>query len=48
MCLQLHIQAMIIETDAKVIVDAFAHKNNSNSIISSLMDDCRQLVTQIP
>ena len=27
---------------------AFSLKKNSNSIISSLMDDCRQLVSQIP
>lgn len=34
--------------DAKAIVDAFPHQKNSNSIMSSLMDDCRQLVSQIP
>lgn len=48
MCLQPHSQAVIIEMDAKAIIDAFSHQNNSNSIISSLIDDCRQLVTQIP
>ena len=48
LCLKSHIKAMIIEMDAKAIVDAFSHQNNSNSIISSLMDDCKQLVTQIP
>lgn len=30
------------------MVDAFNHQSNSNTIISSIMDDCRQLVTQIP
>ena len=45
LCLKSHIKAMIIEMDAKAIVDAFSHQNNSNSIISSLMDDCKQLVT---
>ena len=48
LCLQAHIQVMIIEMDAKAIVDAFSHQKNSKSIISSLMDDCRQLVSQIP
>ncbi|KAL0001799.1 hypothetical protein SO802_015580 [Lithocarpus litseifolius] len=48
LCLQAQIQAVIIEMDAKAIVDAFSHQKNSNSIINSLMDDCRQLVSQIP
>ena len=47
LCLQAHIQAVIIEMDAKGIVDAFSHQKNANPIISSLMDDCRQLVSQI-
>ena len=41
LCLQAHIQDVIIEMDAKAIVDAFFHQKNSKSIISSLMDDCR-------
>ena len=49
LCLQFHVQAVIIEMDAKAIVDAFSHHNNSafshhnnsNSIISSRVDDCR-------
>lgn len=48
LCLQSHTQAVVIVMDAKVIVDAFAQQGNSNVIISSLMDDCRQLVAQIP
>ncbi|KAL0010791.1 hypothetical protein SO802_005899 [Lithocarpus litseifolius] len=48
LCLQAQIHAVIIEMDAKAIVDAFSHQKNSNSIIFSLMDDCRQLVSQIP
>ena len=48
LCLQAHVQAIIIEMDAKTIVDAFSHQSNSNVIISSLMDDCKYLVTQIP
>ena len=41
LCLQSYIQVVIIEMDAKAIVDAFSHHNNSNSIISSRVDDCR-------
>ena len=48
LCLQFNIQAIIIKLDARAIVDAFNHQSNSNTIIFSIMDDCRQLVTQIP
>lgn len=45
LCLQFNIQAIIIKLDARAIVDAFNHQSNSNTIIFSIMDDCRQLVT---
>lgn len=48
LCLQAQVQALIVEMDAKVLVDALTNQNNSNVIISSLMDDCRQLAAQIP
>ena len=48
LCLQFNIQAIIIKLNARAIVDAFNHQSNSNTIIFSIMDDCRQLVTQIP
>ena len=48
LCLQFHVQAVIIEMDAKAIVHAFSHQSNSNTIVSSLMNDCRKLVTQVP
>ena len=32
----------------KAIVDAFANHANSNTVVSSLMDDCRQLIIRIP
>lgn len=48
LCLQFHFQAVMIEMDAKAIVHAFSHQANSNTIVSSLMNDCRQLVTQVP
>lgn len=48
LCLQAQVQALIVEMDAKVLVDALTNQNNSNVIISSLMDDSRQLAAQIP
>ena len=37
----------MIELDARAIVDALNHQSNANSVISSIVDDCRQLVIQI-
>ena len=34
--------------DAKVIVDAFNNSSFTNTMISPLIDDCRQLVSQMP
>ena len=48
LCQQLNVQAVIIELDAKTIVDAFNHQAKSNTVVSSIMEDCRHLVTQIP
>ncbi|KAK9994127.1 hypothetical protein SO802_023830 [Lithocarpus litseifolius] len=45
--LQAQVHALIVEMDAKALVDAFSNQTNSNVIISALMDDCRQLATQI-
>ena len=48
LCLQIHAQAVVIELDAKAIVDAFNSPYVSNSIVSSIMDECRYLATRIP
>ena len=48
LCLQVHAQAVFIELDAKAIVDAFNLQTYSNTIVSSIMDDCKHLITQIP
>ena len=37
---------MIVELDAKAIVDAFLNLNYENNVMSPILDDCRQLVTQ--
>ncbi|XP_030931190.1 uncharacterized protein LOC115957099 [Quercus lobata] len=48
LCLQIHTQSVIIELDAKAIVDAFNSQTYSNTIVSSIMDDCRHMATRIP
>ena len=48
MCQQLNVQAIIIELDAKTIVDALNLQAKSNTVVSSIMEDCRHLVTLIP
>ena len=48
LCLQINAQSVVIELDAKAIVDAFNSPSSSNSIVSSLMDDCICLATRIP
>lgn len=40
--------ALIIELDAKALVDAFINPNYSNTVVSGPFDDCRQLVTCLP
>ena len=48
MCLQIHAHSVIIELDVKAIVDAFNSQTYSNTIVSSITDDCRHMVTRIP
>ena len=40
--------AVIIELDAKALVDALNNPLYSNSVISPLFEDCKQLAAQIP
>ena len=46
LCSNLHLPSLIIEIDAKAIVDALLHLNYKNNVISPILEDCRQLVTQ--
>ena len=48
LCHQINLPAVIVELDAKALVDALSNPAYANSIISPLFDDCRQLVTRIP
>ena len=46
LCCNLHLPSLIIELDAKAIVDAFLNSNYENNVFSPILDDCRQLMTQ--
>lgn len=37
-----------VELDAKAIIDILVNPTQSNSLVSLLLDDCRQLASQIP
>ena len=47
-CISRNFAVMEVELDAKAIVDAIANLNYTNVFVSSLMDDCRLLVSRIP
>ena len=46
LCCNLHLPSLIVELYAKAIVDAFLNLNYENNVMSPILDDCRQLVTQ--
>jgi len=48
MCLNLGVNALKVELDAKVVVNLMNHYGSSNAINSSLVVDCRHLISQIP
>ena len=45
LCSSLNIPCLIVEMDAKVIVDVIKNSAYVNQIISPILDDCRQLMT---
>ena len=45
LCSSLNISYLIVEIDAKVIVDVIKNSAYVNQIISPILDDCRQLLT---
>ena len=45
--LQIQGQVVLIELDSKTIVDAFNSQAYSNTIVSSIMDDCRHMILRI-
>ena len=48
MCINHSFAAVEVELDAKAIIDALANPSYTNVFVSSLMDDCRLLISQIP
>lgn len=48
LCINRNFLAVDIELDAKAIIDVLTNPNQTNSVISTIMDDCRQLASQIP
>ena len=44
LCYNLNIPSIIVELDAKAIVDIFQNSRYENNIISLILDDCRQLM----
>ena len=48
LCLQIQAQAVCIEVDVKAVVDALLSQSCTSTVIYSIMEDCRHLVTQIP
>lgn len=45
LCCNLNISSLIVELDAKAIVDVFHNLNYENNVVSLILDDCRQLVS---
>ena len=48
LCCNLKLSAVVVELDAKALVDALSNPSYSNSVISPLFDDCKLLASQIP
>jgi len=47
-CVNRNCQAVEVKIDAKAIVDALSNLNYSNLFVSSIMDNCKNLLSQIP
>ena len=48
LCQQLNSPKIIVEMDAKSLVDAFNNPSYTNTVISPLFEDCKQLMFQLP
>ena len=46
MCSNLNIPSLIVEMDAKSIVEIFCKSGYVNDVISPILDDCRMLITK--
>ena len=48
LCLNRNFLVVIIDLDAKAVINVISIPNQPNSIISSIVNDCRHLVSKIP
>ena len=48
LCLHRNFPAVVLELDVKSIFDVLTNPNQSNNIISAILDDCRQMMVQFP
>ena len=48
LCLHLHTQVVSIELDSKSIVEVFNSQIYANTFISSLIEDCKHMISKIP
>lgn len=46
LCHQMNVSAVMIELDAKALVDVLNNSAHCNSVISPLLDDCKLLISQ--
>ena len=46
LCCSLNIPYLIVEINAKVVVDVFQNSDHVNHIISLILDDCRHLMAR--
>ncbi|KAL0016329.1 hypothetical protein SO802_003398 [Lithocarpus litseifolius] len=47
-CVDRSFEAVVVELDARAVIDTFSNLNSPNLAGCSLVDDCRWLLTQIP
>ena len=48
LCLNRNFLVVIIDLDAKAVINVISNPNQPNSIISSIVNDCRHLASKIP
>ena len=47
LCCNMNISCLIVELDAKVVVDVFKNTDYVNHVISPILGDCKQVVSRI-
>ena len=48
MCLNMHFLAIDVQIDARAIVDVVCNSSYANRVVMPIVDDCRQLISQLP